>query len=606
MHSQPSLLRELSALSEPLPQRMGLDIKYVTDRRRFPTRHVDFSEDMLRHLALSPVCLVPIKLDLEFEGIRLSDSFSWNMNETCLTPEHFAELLISDLYLPHNAATYFLPMIAESIRDQCLEASIFAPLSNSERDASSRHAEGSLDDEDDVIESDNLVNVNLDIQIGELHIFDRFQWPIDNNEAFHQPWDRRRTQPQPQASSNSDGGESSPSSREPEVVDLRLLPTLPVTTPESFAQILAADLGIGGIMVPAVAFAIRDQVFNARLAEMQSRAKKKRKSFGAQTFTRAGVAFRDSDDEADYEPVLRLLDMDEVDRLNKEKGREARRLRRSQKFSQATGRVRNESPGIRFGSFDQLDPSVASPFQYHSTYQQELAASVEFGSYYHPAAHSQHVLYSQYVEGAGRFSSGSGGVDAHLVPPPPPDGGWQWIDQASAAGFVGPGPHWSALPHPPVGQWEETNSSQYRAGVSAAASESIYPQGHPPRPPPRPHTFAGQNGGAPAGVALWSGGVAMRGGVVGLHEEEEEEVEDDDDDDDVEGGGDQAVEDDDEEEGERLHSDDESYRDGHVGPADVEVEMEEEVEFANARKESGDYRVVVPAVNGSAEILIEQ
>lgn len=80
--------------------------------------------------------LVPIRLDMEIEGQKLRDTFTWNKNgtynlffilsylffkykiifsESLITPEQFAEVLCDDLDL--NPLP-FVPAIAQSIRQQ--------------------------------------------------------------------------------------------------------------------------------------------------------------------------------------------------------------------------------------------------------------------------------------------------------------------------------------------------------------------------------------------------------------------------------------------------------------------------------------------------------
>lgn len=84
-----------------------------------------------------PELLVPIRLDMEIEGQKLRDTFTWNRNgtvgiffylfskqhflnefilaETSISPEQFAEVLCDDLDL--NPIT-FVPAIAQCIRQQ--------------------------------------------------------------------------------------------------------------------------------------------------------------------------------------------------------------------------------------------------------------------------------------------------------------------------------------------------------------------------------------------------------------------------------------------------------------------------------------------------------
>ncbi|CAF0852465.1 unnamed protein product [Didymodactylos carnosus] len=59
--------------------------------------------------------LVPIRLDMEVEGQKLRDTFTWNKNEQLITPEMFAEILCDDLDL--NPVP-FVPAISQAIRQQ--------------------------------------------------------------------------------------------------------------------------------------------------------------------------------------------------------------------------------------------------------------------------------------------------------------------------------------------------------------------------------------------------------------------------------------------------------------------------------------------------------
>ncbi|CAF3437331.1 unnamed protein product [Rotaria socialis] len=59
--------------------------------------------------------LVPIRLDMEVDGQKLRDTFTWNKNEQLITPEMFAEILCDDLDL--NTAS-FVPAISQAIRQQ--------------------------------------------------------------------------------------------------------------------------------------------------------------------------------------------------------------------------------------------------------------------------------------------------------------------------------------------------------------------------------------------------------------------------------------------------------------------------------------------------------
>lgn len=59
--------------------------------------------------------LVPIRLDIDIDSIKLRDRFLWNLNEQYLTLDKFAIMLCQDLDLPIHK---FLHPIVESIRAQ--------------------------------------------------------------------------------------------------------------------------------------------------------------------------------------------------------------------------------------------------------------------------------------------------------------------------------------------------------------------------------------------------------------------------------------------------------------------------------------------------------
>ncbi|XP_057601645.1 SWI/SNF-related matrix-associated actin-dependent regulator of chromatin subfamily B member 1 isoform X3 [Hippopotamus amphibius kiboko] len=90
--------------------RLGRDKK-----RTFPLCFDDHDPAVIHENASQPEVLVPIRLDMEIDGQKLRDAFTWNMNEKLMTPEMFSEILCDDLDL--NPLT-FVPAIASAIRQQ--------------------------------------------------------------------------------------------------------------------------------------------------------------------------------------------------------------------------------------------------------------------------------------------------------------------------------------------------------------------------------------------------------------------------------------------------------------------------------------------------------
>ncbi|CAK5085344.1 unnamed protein product [Meloidogyne enterolobii] len=111
--------------------------------------------------------LVPIRLDMELDNIKLRDYFCYNKNDKLMTPEMIAEVLCEDLDLPLNT---FLPAIAQSIHQQ-IEA----------------HSEAVPVDEQT---TDQRALLKLNIHVGNQSLVDQFEWdmsdPKNSPEEFGQ------------------------------------------------------------------------------------------------------------------------------------------------------------------------------------------------------------------------------------------------------------------------------------------------------------------------------------------------------------------------------------------------------------------------------------
>uniref|UniRef100_A0A131Z0B0 SWI/SNF-related matrix-associated actin-dependent regulator of chromatin subfamily B member 1 n=1 Tax=Rhipicephalus appendiculatus TaxID=34631 RepID=A0A131Z0B0_RHIAP len=126
--------------------------------RTFPLLYDDLDPATLHENSAQPEVLVPIRLDMEIEGHKLRDTFTWNKNETQITPEQFAEILCDDLDLPPLS---FVPAISQSIRQQ-IDA---FPTDNL------------LDDQ-----TDQRVIIKLNIHVGNISLVDQFEWDMSEKE----------------------------------------------------------------------------------------------------------------------------------------------------------------------------------------------------------------------------------------------------------------------------------------------------------------------------------------------------------------------------------------------------------------------------------------
>lgn len=124
--------------------------------KSFPTCYDDKNPAGMYEAATLPEVLVPIRLDIDIEGQKLRDTFTWNKSETLITPEQFAEVLCDDLELPSSS---FVPAIASSIRQQCEQFST------------------DMIPED---EEDRRVIIKLNIHVGNISLVDQFEWDLSN------------------------------------------------------------------------------------------------------------------------------------------------------------------------------------------------------------------------------------------------------------------------------------------------------------------------------------------------------------------------------------------------------------------------------------------
>jgi len=118
----------------------------------------DLDPALIHENATQSEILVPVRLDMEIEGHKLRDTFTWNKNEQTITPEQFAEVLCDDLDLP---AISFVPAIASSIRQQ-IDA---FPTDNL------------LDDQ-----MDQRVVLKLNIHVGNISLVDQFEWDMSEKD----------------------------------------------------------------------------------------------------------------------------------------------------------------------------------------------------------------------------------------------------------------------------------------------------------------------------------------------------------------------------------------------------------------------------------------
>ncbi|KUF87559.1 Chromatin structure-remodeling complex protein BSH [Phytophthora nicotianae] len=145
--SSPKLKRRLEEMNDPLQAARRKDSMVLAQRKlynypKFPTH------DTL---------LIPIRLDIDVEGYRYIDSFSWNFYEKDFTYETFAAALVRDLDLPNC----FYKRIAKSIQEQVEKAQKLLPWS-------------------EAVTGESLHPIFINLRLNDTIYIDRFEWDLNN------------------------------------------------------------------------------------------------------------------------------------------------------------------------------------------------------------------------------------------------------------------------------------------------------------------------------------------------------------------------------------------------------------------------------------------
>ncbi|KAI8885301.1 SNF5-domain-containing protein [Backusella circina FSU 941] len=198
-------------------------VVYPHQRKRLrASREFKFSLNALTEQANKEDTLVPIRLDLEYDGYKLRDTFTWNLNETLVTPEQFGEIMCEDLKLPSPVANQIAKAIREQLDDYYLNAASMLIRNEDDEQVKELEIQQQQPKEEDQEEGTIIHKkqnelrtlIKLDITVGNRELIDQFEWDI----------------------------------------------TCTKNSPETFAERLATELGLGGEFKTAIAHSIREQI----------------------------------------------------------------------------------------------------------------------------------------------------------------------------------------------------------------------------------------------------------------------------------------------------------------------------------------------------------
>ena len=149
--------------------------------------------------------LVPIRIDIDWEKVKVRDTFTWNLHDSVVSPDLFAEKFVEDMGLPLEGSGPLVQMIAQSVKEQLID---YHPQVYMEEAPLDPHLPY------DAYKNEEMrILVKLNITIGQHTLVDQFEWDIND----------------------------------------------PRNSPEEFALNMTNDLSLSGEFTTAIAHSIREQ-----------------------------------------------------------------------------------------------------------------------------------------------------------------------------------------------------------------------------------------------------------------------------------------------------------------------------------------------------------
>ena len=257
----------------------------ILGRNRVPARRATPAfkyprKDMLKQ-AEQHEELVPLRLEVEWDKVKLRDTFTWNLHERLLAVELFAAQLVEDMGLKPPAAQPVFDQIVVQMREQLND---FYPFAFSEEDALDPELPYSAYKNDEM-----RILIKLNVTIGAHTLVDQFEWEINN----------------------------------------------PQNSPEDFAANMARDLSLSGEFTTAIAHCIREQtqLFTKSLYSVghpfDGRPIEDSDLVSAFLQTPLPVVFRPQQQAKEYAPYMYELNEADLERNEMVFSREQRRQKRS-------------------------------------------------------------------------------------------------------------------------------------------------------------------------------------------------------------------------------------------------------------------------------------
>ncbi|KAL8704195.1 MAG: hypothetical protein Q9201_002656 [Fulgogasparrea decipioides] len=130
--------------------------------------------------------LVPIRLDIEWDKIRLRDTFTWNLHDRVTDLRAFAEGLVEDFQLPPEQCGPIVDQVNASIEEQIRD---YHPHVFIREEALDPHLPYHAYKDDEM-----RITIKLNITIGQQTLEDQFEWDINNPMNCAEDFARSMTQ----------------------------------------------------------------------------------------------------------------------------------------------------------------------------------------------------------------------------------------------------------------------------------------------------------------------------------------------------------------------------------------------------------------------------
>lgn len=225
--------------------------------------------------------LVPVRLDVEWDRVKLRDTFTWNLHDRVVSPALFAEQLVEDFRVPAEQAPHVTQLVAQALAEQL--QGFYPPIFIRE-EALDPHLPYHAYKNDEM-----RVLIKLNITIGQHNLVDQFEWEINH----------------------------------------------PLNSPEDFARQMTRDLSLSGEFTTAIAHSIREQcqLFTKSLYvtghPFDGRPIEDPDLRDAFLPSPLPSVFRPAQHARDFTPYLWELNDAELDRTESSLSREQRRQKRS-------------------------------------------------------------------------------------------------------------------------------------------------------------------------------------------------------------------------------------------------------------------------------------